>query len=83
MSDAGTDAARVRLVIAAHLRPLVEKVGALKVAGRLGLTRQTVNRWCNGSAVPSCEQWEPLAAALGLDHWHDIFPAKLDPGGNG
>ena len=76
-----SEAQAAREAIARSLRPLICAAagGFAGVAGRCGVSRQTVQKWSTGETSPAPEHWERLAEAVGAASWKDLFPAAILP----
>ncbi len=58
---------------AEHLSKLVGD-DSPRVAAAVGVTPDSVRKWCAGHAVPSLEHWPRIAAAVGLSDWRELLP---------
>lgn len=65
----------IRDVIGEHLRQLITDAGGSScVAAAVGVPRQTVHGWANGTRFPQPEYWLPLAKACGLRDYRKLWP---------
>lgn len=58
---------------AEHLSTLVGD-SAPRVAEAVGVSSDSVRKWCRGDMVPNLEHWPKLATAVGLSDWRELLP---------
>lgn len=58
---------------AEHLSELVGG-DAIRVARAVGVSPDSVRKWCRGDMIPHLEHWPRLAKALGLKDWRHLLP---------
>lgn len=72
-SKPGRDLPLTLRKFAEHLSALVGD-DAVKVARAVGVSPDSVRKWCRGDMVPHLDHWPRLAKAVGLKDWRNLLP---------